>query len=73
MATVVNTTNPASSDNGGSGFLIGIIILVLALIAIIYIGIPAFNRVRSNPVPVNVQAPNIVIPDKIDVQVNQAE
>ena len=70
MTTIVNSPAPAPTQNsGGSGFLIGVIILVGFVGLLLYFGIPAIRRM--GPVQVNVPAPEIVVPDKIDVNVNQ--
>jgi hypothetical protein len=70
MTTVVNNPAPAP-DSGGSGFLIGIIILVGFVAVLLYFGIPAIKRM--GPVQLNVPAPQVVIPDKIDVNVTQGQ
>jgi hypothetical protein len=70
MTTVVNNPAPAS-DSGGSGFLIGVIILVVFVVILLYFGIPMIRRM--GPVQVNVPAPQVVVPDKIDVNVNQTK
>lgn len=70
MTTVVN--NPAPEhDSGGSNFLIGVIILIGFIMILLYFGIPAIQRM--GPVQLNVPAPQVNIPEKIDVNVNQAE
>lgn len=72
MTTVVN--NPAStSDSGGTGFLIGAVILVIFVAVLLYFGIPAIQKmgpVQVNvPAPqVKVEAPQIAVPDKVNVE-----
>ncbi len=68
MTTVVNNPTPAT-DSGGSSFLVGVIILIAFVMVLLYFGIPALRRM--GPVQVNVPAPQIVVPDKIDVNVVQ--
>lgn len=68
MTTIVNTPAPSESG-GGSGFLIGIIILVGFVAVLLYFGIPALKQM--GPVQVNVPAPEVVVPNKIDVNVTQ--
>lgn len=60
MATIVNS--PAPSSDSGSGFLIGILVLVFFGFLFIYYGLPAIK---------NMGAPQVNIPSKIDVNVNQ--
>lgn len=70
MTTIVNTPAPSEST-GGSGFLIGVIVLVGFVIVLLYFGIPAIQRMGA--VQLNVPAPQINVPGKIDVNVNQAK
>ncbi len=69
MATIVNNP-PANSDNGGgSGFLLGIILLIIVVILFIFYGLPYINGAARNGGAA--QAPQINVPGKIDVNVNQ--
>ena len=70
MATVVNNPAPAS-DNGGNGFLVGVLILVGFGLLFVYFGIPAIKQM--GPIQVNVPAPQINVPDKVDVNVQPAQ
>lgn len=73
MTTIVNNPTP-SSDGGGNnsfGFLLGVIVLVGFVAALLYFGIPALQRM--GPVQINVPATEIVLPDTVDVNVQQAE
>ena len=64
MSTIVNT--PASGEsNSGMGFVLGIILLIAFVFLMMYFGLPMLRNV-SNTVP---QAPQIQVPDKIDVNV----
>lgn len=71
MTTVVNNPTPTSSDSGGSGFLIGIIVFVVFVGILLYFGIPAIKNM--GPVQVAVPTPQVNIPNKIDVTVTQPE
>jgi flagellar biogenesis protein FliO len=66
MATIVNTA-PAQTDSGsnGMGFLVGVMLLVLLVIAVLFYGLP---YLRSS---VGSATPQINVPGKIDVNVNQ--
>lgn len=68
MTTIVNSPAPPP-NSGGSGFLIGAIILVGFVAILLYFGIPAIKQM--NPVQVNVPAPQVVLPNQIDVNVSQ--
>lgn len=68
MTTIVNNPTP-SDDGGGSGILIGTIVFVAFLVIFIYYGLPA---IKSMGAPnINVPAPVINMPSKIDVSVQQ--
>lgn len=62
MATIVNT--PASSDNssGALTMLMGLGFLLVLVILFFYFGLPMLNRAT--------QAPQVNIPDQVDVNVN---
>ena len=66
MATVINNP-PASNDSGGGmGIIIGVVVLIaLAYLFFVY-GLPAIQSMQ-------VGTPQINIPSKIDVNVNQTE
>ena len=64
MATIIN--NPPANDNSGGpmGMIIGIIVLiVLVYLGYVY-GLPAIRQTGT---------PQINVPSKIDVNVNQAK
>ena len=67
MTTIVNSPAP-TTDSGISGLLIGAIIIGL-IVVVSYFGIPAIKNMRQPQI--NVAAPQIVVPDKIDVNVQQ--
>ncbi len=66
MATVVNNPPANSEASGGSGFLIGIILLIVLAILFIFYGLPLLNNSVGGS-----QAPQVNVPGKIDVNVNQ--
>lgn len=64
MSTIVNT--PASGEsNSGMGFVIGIILLIAFVFLMLYFGLPMIRDVSSTAP----QAPQIQVPEKIDVNV----
>jgi hypothetical protein len=78
MTTIINSPTPDSSGNNGSGFLIGTLILVGLVALVLYFGIPAVRNmgpIQVNvPAPqINVDTPEVVVPDSVDVTVVPAE
>lgn len=64
MTTVVNNPPSQNDSGGGMGMIIGLIaLLVLGYLFFIY-GIPALQQMQ-------VGAPQINVPSKIDVNINQ--
>lgn len=70
MTTVVNNPTP-SADSGGNSFLIGIILFIGLVVMLIYFGLPIIQRM--GPVQVTMPAPEVVVPEKIDVNVIQGQ
>lgn len=68
MTTIVNSPTP-TTDSGGNSFLIGIIIIVGFIGILLYFGLPAIRNMG----PLNVPAPQVVVPGKIDVNVKQSK
>lgn len=66
MTTIVN--NPPSSDNSGGpmGMIIGLVVLVVAIYLGFVYGLPALRQMQFG-------TPQINIPSKIDVNVNQTK
>lgn len=66
MTTIVNTP-PAANDSGnGIGMIIGLVVLaVIGYLFFVY-GIPAIRQMQFG-------SPQINIPSKIDINVNQAK
>lgn len=69
MTTVVNNPAPTTDSSGGIGFLMGAILIVGFVAILLYFGIPAIRRMGQ--VQVNVPAPQVNIPSKLDVNVTQ--
>ena len=70
MTTIVNSATP-TNDSGGSGFLIGVIALIGFVFILLYFGLPAIRNM--GPIQLNVPAPQVVVPGKIDVSVKQTK
>lgn len=70
MTTVVNNPAPAT-DSGGNSLLIGIVIFMVFIITLLFFGIPAIKNM--GPIQLSIPAPNVVVPDKINVNVEQAK
>lgn len=66
MATIVNNPPPSNNSNGPMGIIIALIVLlVLVYLGFIY-GLPAIRQMQFGN-------PQINIPNKIDVNVNQSK
>ncbi len=65
MTTVVNT--PPSNNQGGNGmgFLVGIVLLIVVGFLFFVYGLPMLRQ--------STQAPQINVPDKIDVNIQQTK
>lgn len=70
MSTVVNNPAPVS-ESGGNSFLIGIIVLIGFVIVLLYFGLPIVRNM--GPIQMNLPAPQVVMPNKIDVNVVPAK
>lgn len=70
MTTIVNNPAP-TNDSNSSGFLIGIVVIVVFLMLFLYFGLPAIRNMGA--IKVNVPAPQIVVPDKINVNIQQSK
>lgn len=65
MATIVN--NPASNNSGGPmGIIIALIILLILAVFVFVYGIPLLQQMQSG-------GTQIIVPDKIDVNVKQTK
>jgi hypothetical protein len=66
MTTVINNPPSGESKSGmGMGFLVGIILLVVAGFLFFMYGLPALRQTTEN------SAPQINVPDQIDVNINK--
>lgn len=64
MTTIINTP-PASKESGGSmGMIIGLVVLIVVVYLFFVYGLPAIQHIQLG-------TPQINIPAKIDVNVNQ--
>ena len=70
MTTIVNSTTP-TNDSSGSGLIMGIVIVLGLGILFFYFGLPAIRNM--GPIQVNVPAPQVVVPGKINVNVSQTK
>ena len=65
MTTIVNTpSTPAEKSDGGMGYIVGFIVLAIVLFIFFVYGLPAIRQIGS---------PQINIPSKIDVNINQSK
>lgn len=64
MATVVNNPQPANTSNNGNGFLLGVILLILAALVFFYYGLPYLSAGFGGGTQINV-------PEQVDVNVKQ--
>jgi len=69
MTTIVNNPAPSSDNDkgGGIGLVITIFILIVIGLLFFYFGLPAIKKIGSG----QITTPQIIVPDKIDVNVNQ--
>jgi hypothetical protein len=64
MATVIN--NPDTSQSGsGVGFLVGVVLLIIAGVLFFYYIVPALRNTA--------QGPTFQVPNRIDVNYNQSK
>lgn len=66
MTTIVNNPAPANDSGGGSGMIIGLIILVVFAFLFIVYGLPALRQLKTPQI-----TPQINVPNKIDVNIKQ--
>lgn len=66
MTTVINTPQPANDSNSGMGMIIGLVVLIVFGFLFFVYGLPALRNMRLGN-------PQINIPSKIDVNVNQTK
>jgi hypothetical protein len=61
MAIVVNNPQPTETQDNGNGFLLGIIILILAVILFFYYGLPMIRSYST---------PQVNVPSNINVHMS---
>ena len=64
MTTIVNSPAPQQESDGGIGMILGFIIIAVIVVLFFAYGLPAIRQTAS---------PQINIPDKIDININQSE
>jgi hypothetical protein len=69
MTTIVNNPAPAVESSGGTSLLIGIVLVIGIVALLLYFGFQASNRIGSSQI--NIPAPQIVVPNRIDVNMVQ--
>lgn len=62
MATVINNPVPTNERSNGSGFLLGVILLIILAVLFFIYGLPYLANSFSGP--------QVQVPDKVDVNVN---
>ena len=63
MATEVIHEHGEESSNSAVGLIIGLVVLMIFAFLLFYYGLPALRSASSTP--------QITVPDKIDVNINQ--
>ena len=66
MTTVVNNPPPAESSGGPMGWIVVLVVLAVLGFLVIAYGLPALQRMQLG-------SPQINIPSKIDVNINQTK
>lgn len=67
MATIVNNPAPSNDNSGGPmGMIIGLIVLIVVAYLFFVYGLPVIKNMQGG-------TPQINVPSKIDVNVNQAK
>ena len=66
MTTIVNTPAPSNDSGGGMGMIVGLIVLAAIVFLFFVYGLPAIRQMQ-------VGTPQINIPSKIDVNINQSK
>lgn len=66
MTTIVNTPPATKDPGGGMGMIIGLIVLIVVAFLFFVYGLPAIQNMKLG-------TPQINIPNKIDVNVNQTK
>lgn len=64
MTTIVNTPQSPSTEQSSMGWVVGIVALIVFTLLFFVYGVPMIRRVSQ------ASAPQVTIPDKVDVNVN---
>lgn len=68
MATIVNTPAQQTDEGNGMWNFMGILLVVVAIFIFIFYGIPFIRSSMGN-----LSASQIIVPGKIDVNINQTK
>ena len=72
MTTIFNNPVPSSDEGGGgSGFLVGVLLLIVFVGVLLYFGIPVIKNM--GPIQVKIPDTQVVLPDKVDVNITPAK
>ncbi len=66
MTTIVNNPSPSNESGGNMGMIVGLVLLLVIGYLFFVYGLPAFQKMQFG-------APQINVPGKIDVNVNQTK
>lgn len=66
MTTIVNTPQPANESGGYVGAIVGLVVFIVIAYVFVMFGLPALQSMKT-------AAPQINIPSKIDVNVQQTK
>lgn len=64
MATIVNNPPPSKESGGSMGMIFGLIVLIVIAYLFVVYGLPTIRQIGS---------PQINVPSKIDVNINQQD
>jgi flagellar basal body-associated protein FliL len=70
MTTIINQPPSEQHESSSTGMIVGIVILVIVVVLVLFFGLPALRRTEA-PAEQKAPAPEITIPDKIDVNIQQ--
>jgi hypothetical protein len=73
MATVINNPGTTTDSGSGAGFLVGAVVFLVAIILVLYYGIPAIRSAvgSASGGGGSTGSTQINVPDKVNVDVNQ--
>jgi hypothetical protein len=64
MTTIVNNPPPTKESGGPMGMIVGLVVFIIAGYLLVTYGIPAVKLIKTG-------SPQINVPSKIDVNINQ--